>query len=367
MANSLRMKLRAGAPKDPTIQSPSSSYKTWFKPSGTIERFVPKDPGVYQFDVIPWMGADGQAHDLMYAWVHRSVGPEKADYLCLGRDKCPACAEAERLDETNHDAALQLFSKERVLMIVRPIGPHGPGPLMFFETAARGKTSFITHLKAAQDVQVKKTWIADPDVGPTLSVLFQKADFNGHTFLEIGRVDLVPRQYEVTDDVLNSCPNPETWKVRATAAEIEAALYGAAPEEPNQDSQQESYRSRPQTSASVNEDVNTPINVHQHFHSAAPENTAPERTLVTPQGQSFSDPFPDQPTDMQAAPTQQAAPIQQAAPVQAAPVGTASGVASTSGDVCPKGYRFGQDCDALPLCSRCPDPMYEKCKRAMKR
>lgn len=375
--NSLRMQLRSGAPKDTTIGSPSGSYKTWFNQKGTsLERFVPKDPGVYYFNIMPWMGADGKAHDLMYAWVHRSIGPEKGDYLCLGRGSCPCCAEADKVDETDHDAALNLFAKERVLMIVQPIGPNGPMPLAFFETAARGKSSFITHLKAAQDVALKKTWIADPDEGPMLSVLFQKAEFGGHSFLEVARVDLMPRQFEITDEVLSSVPNPETWKIRPTVAEMEAALYGG-PEPDETPNTQE----------------------------------APARQLQGSDGRSFQDPFPDQPTGLrqvQQAPIPQwsqnaqqtpspspSAPLDQQIPqqpaqapsnsyapnsnasapaprqMQAAPQPTAlapvvDSPSPAAGD-CPKGYRFGVDCDALPLCSRCPDAVYEKCKRAMKK
>lgn len=348
--NSLRMQLRSGAPKDTTIGSPSGSYKTWFNQKGTsLERFVPKDPGVYYFNIMPWMGADGKAHDLMYAWVHRSIGPEKGDYLCLGRGTCPCCAEADKVDETDHDAALNLFAKERVLMIVQPIGPNGPMPLAFFETAARGKSSFITHLKAAQDVAVKKTWIADPDEGPMLSVLFQKAEFGGHSFLEVARVDLVARQFEITDDVLASVPNPETWKIRPTVAEMEAALYGG-PEPETQNTQE-----------------------------------APARQLQGSDGRSFQDPFPDQPTGLRQAQPQYVQPQQQqyaqqqvpqqpapdprqmqAAPQPTAPAPVADSPSPAAGD-CPKGYRFGVDCDALPLCSRCPDAVYEKCKRAMKK
>lgn len=374
--NSLRMQLRSGAPKDTTIGSPSGSYKTWFNQKGTsLERFVPKDPGVYYFNIMPWMGADGKAHDLMYAWVHRSIGPEKGDYLCLGRGSCPCCAEADKVDETDHDAALNLFAKERVLMIVQPIGPNGPMPLAFFETAARGKSSFITHLKAAQDVALKKTWIADPDEGPMLSVLFQKAEFGGHSFLEVARVDLLPRQFEITDEVLSAVPNPETWKIRPTTAEMEAALYGGP--EPSDETQ------------------NT--------------QEAPARQLQGSDGRTFQDPFPDQPTNLrqvQQAPTPQwsqnaqqtpspfpPAPMDQQIPqqpaqassnpytpssnasdprqMQAAPQPTAPAPVSDSpspaAGACPKGYRFGVDCDALPLCSRCPDAVYEKCKRAMKK
>ena len=355
--NSLRMQLRSGAPKDTTIGSPSGSYKAWFNQKGTsLERFVPKDPGVYYFNIMPWMGADGKAHDLMYAWVHRSIGPEKGDYLCLGRGSCPCCAEADKVDETDHDAALNLFAKERVLMIVQPIGPNGPMPLAFFETAARGKSSFITHLKAAQDVALKKTWIADPDEGPMLSVLFQKAEFGGHSFLEVARVDLMPRQFEVTDEVLSSVPNPETWKIRPTTAEMEAALYGGP--EPS------------------DETPNT--------------QEAPARQLQGSDGRTFQDPFPDQPTGLRQAqpayqhPAQQAAADQamtgaalhqwneqhaqasQPAPQPTAPAPVVDSPSPAAG-ACPKGYRFGVDCDALPLCSRCPDAVYEKCKRAMKK
>lgn len=358
--NSLRMQLRSGAPKDTTIGSPSWSYKPWFNQKGTsLERFVPKDPGVYYFNIMPWMGADGKAHDLMYAWVHRSIGPEKGDYLCLGRGSCPCCAEADKVDETDHDAALNLFAKERVLMIVQPIGPNGPMPLAFFETAARGKSSFITHLKAAQDVALKKTWIADPDEGPMLSVLFQKAEFGGHSFLEVARVDLLPRQFEITDEVLSSVPNPETWKIRPTTAEMEAALYGGP--EPSDETQ------------------NT--------------QEAPARQLQGSDGRTFQDPFSDQPTNLRQAsqaqpayqqPAQQAAVDQamtggalhqwneqhaqasQAAPQSTAPAPVSDSPSPAAG-ACPKGYRFGVDCDALPLCSRCPDAVYEKCKRAMKK
>lgn len=363
--NSLRMKLRSGAPKDTTIGSPSGSYKTWFNQKGTsLERFVPKDPGVYYFNIMPWMGADGNAHDLVYAWVHRSIGLEKGDYLCLGRGSCPCCAEADKVDETDHDAALNLFAKERVLMIVQPIGPNGPMPLAFFETAARGKSSFITHLKAAQDVAVKKTWIADPDEGPTLSVLFQKAEFGGHSFLEVGRVDLIPRQFEVTDEVLNAVPNPETWKIRSTAAEMEAALYGGP--EPSDETQNTQEAPARQLQGSDGRTFQDPFPDQPTGLRQAQQDPIPQWSQNAQQTPS---PFPPAPMDQQIPQQPEQAPVpsqMQEAPQPIAPAPVVDSPSPAAGS-CPKGYRFGVDCDALPLCSRCPDAVYEKCKRAMKK
>lgn len=335
--SSLRMKLRAGAPKDTSISSPSSGYRTWYRQRGTsLEQLALKEAGSYRFNVLPWMGKDGKAHDLMYAWVHRSIGPNKDDFLCLGRGACPICREAEKLADTDYDSASALFAKERVLAIVQPIGPRGPEPIRFFETAARGKSSFITHLKAAQDVSVDKTWIADPDKGPTLSVLAQKAEFSGHSFYEVGRVDLQQRQFEVTDDVLDSVPCLEDWKVTVSAEDMEAALYGAPT------SQQ-----------------------------ATQQEEAPQRTLADSSGKTFEDPYPDQPTELaQSQPVQQECsraadiPTQQAPIQSATPVSQGAPVISASDGACPKGYRFGHDCDNMPLCSRCPDAIFEQCKAA---
>lgn len=390
--NSLRMQLRSGAPKDTTIGSPSGSYKTWFNQKGTsLERFVPKDPGVYYFNIMPWMGADGKAHDLLYAWVHRSIGPEKGDYLCLGRGTCPCCAEADKVDETDHDAALNLFAKERVLMIVQPVGPNGPMPLAFFETAARGKSSFITHLKAAQDVALKKTWIADPDEGPMLSVLFQKAEFGGHSFLEVARVDLLPRQFEITDEVLSSVPNPETWKIRPTTAEMEAALYGgleSSDETPNTQEAparqlqgndgrpfQDPFPDQPTAYTHVGPTPAPQWPAAQRTESPAPAAPADQyqaQQAPIPQwsqnAQQTPRPFPPAPQDQQI--PQQPAPDSrqmQAASQPSAPAPTMPAPSAPAAGDCPKGYRFGVDCDALPLCSRCPDAVYDKCKRAMKR
>lgn len=288
----------------------------------------------------------GQWDYLLDVWVHKSLGVNKADKLCLKRTygmPCAACDEMSRLyDEGEDDDAKKLKPSRRCVYIVNPVEDGKPSKdLMLFETSHFAFNKELTEeASASSDGGVVN--FHDPRPGHGKVVKFKVGvnkeigGRNGFTYAK--SIEFEDREYDIRESVLDKAEGihlDALLKV-PTNAEIKDALFGGDDLEGAEDDVRDE---QPRRSRPADDDDLPPR------RKPAEDDEPPARKLKGDDGATFDDPFPGAPTELDEAPAKP-----KAAPEE-----------EDDGEKCPCGLRFGTDCDQDTKCGTCPDETYNRC------
>lgn len=321
----------------------------------------------------------GQWDYLLDVWVHKALGVNKRDMLCLKRTygmPCAACDEMSRLyDEGEDDAAKKIKPSRRCVYIVNPVEDGKPSKdLMLFETSHFAFNKELTEeASASSDGGVVN--FHDPRPGHGKVVKFKVGvnkeigGRNGFTYAK--SIEFEDREYDIRESVLDKAEGihlDALLKVPANA-DIKDALFGGDDIDGAEDDDvrdEQPRRSRPADdedlpprrgrSAEPEDDGLSPAEPPARRRAPEPEDDdlpprrkpaeddePPARKLKGDDGATFDDPFPGAPTELDEAP----------AKPKAAP--------EDDGETCPCGLRFGTDCDQDTKCGTCPDEIYNRC------
>jgi hypothetical protein len=276
---------------------------------------------------------------VMDMWIHRSIGPNKVDFLCTKKTygkRCACCEEVERLyNDKRTDEAKSLKATRRVVYNVQPIEKGGPSDTV--------QVFNVSHYLFAKELMEEANScangkgvipFADPDQGKIVSFRAAEEKTGTNTRTEFKSFQFLDRDEEISDEILDQCISFDEFLVVPTPAEVEAAMYGTDVD--------------PVETGEHSADTEERETSRQSSRRSVPENDPEEDT-----GRSSRRPPREDPPEE--------------VPEQTSSRGSGR---KKDEDVivdCPKGYTFGVDRDNKSGCSRCPDNVYEACQRAGKK
>ena len=322
----------------------AGGYKSTFDISkvgdGKLEKYNVR-LGENKIDIIPFNAGPKhpfvvtnqcQVGDAVYSldyYVHKGIGPNKQDFVCLKQygQKCPLCDESWRLynaatNDKEKDAAKEIRNKRRCIYIVHDLID---GKYYYFDVAWY---SFENRVNSRASIRNDPATGApvnpfDWEHGKTIFFKANKDNWDGKDYNKIddGSFDLIDRP-PLSDEVLNHSVDLSEGLATNTEEEMDAALCGKIIAPTVQTQQTQPVQSQPQQ-------------------------TAPQTQTENLASQAMA--------AAQAQPTQQSfetmKPVENPAPVNN----------TSSGNTCPCGHSWGDanHTPDYPECATCP--LWDKC------
>lgn len=253
-------------------------------------------------------------------WVHRKIGADGVDVVCLKNTygkKCPICEERGRLYDADQEAAAKdLKATRRVVFNVRPHSREGAGDLQVFDVS---HFLFMKELMEEANACANGKGVvpfADLDDGSVVAFRAVEEKGKGGAMIKFKSFKFLEREKPVPEKLVTSAISFDELLVLHTYAEIEDILFA------NPATETETTKPTP---ASVEEESDA--DVAQSAAAQRQPTPAPEAPAPTP------------------APTAQE-PAQQA---------------SSGPGTCPHGHRWGTADEHLQ-CGRCP--VWDACNKA---
>ena len=248
------------------------------------------------------LAGKAEVGDPMYSldyFVHRSIGPNKANITCLKQygEDCPLCRESQRIHDLNTDKYGYWDTGYKSV----------EEPLM-----NRARITKNPETGAAANV-------FDWEEGMSVKFLGTKKKFNDTFYNEPSTFDFVPRK-PLSDEVLKHSIDLATVIKKTSAEDMEKLISGKA----YSVSSDKPAETKPTQSVEA-------ANVEDYDEEPSQTSSLAEEALNTAGGQSFDDMKPVE--ERKAAPTEH---------------------------VCPFGHKFGEN-DKYPDCSKCDTEIWEKC------
>ena len=208
-----------------------------------LERYKTRE-GINRIDIIPFNA--GPKHPLVVAgqceegdtvysldyFVHKTVGPAKADYTCLKQfgQRCPICEESQRWydkgDEESKKKGGELRSKRRVVYLVHDLIDgkyyYWDTGWQSFEKPVNEKASMTTDSNTGAAVNP-----FDWEVGKTIVFKCVKDTYNNNTYNKISEVTFTfEDRAPLSDEVLSHSVDLSSAIIMATENEMDSALAG---------------------------------------------------------------------------------------------------------------------------------------------
>jgi hypothetical protein len=211
-----------------TEEAISGNYTTIFKPDAKLP-FWKDSEGDHALDIIPWISSENhpnyQANKPVYkveVWVHKRVGPEKGDYICLrnyGED-CPLC-EA-RNDEMAKESPRKkitdsLKGSQRCFynVVVYTNNQEDKG-VQIWEAS-----SYLAESRFKETAKNKRTGVriayADPDKGKTITFTVE----GKMTSKNIAGIVFEDRPSPIDDEILDEAFTIEDYLVKPNPEDLE--------------------------------------------------------------------------------------------------------------------------------------------------
>ena len=307
-----------------------------------LERWKPAE-GENLIDVVPFNATEnnplviaGKADvgDPMYSldyFVHRSVGPNNANVVCLTQygEDCPLCREAKRLKELggedNEKKAQKLNAKRRVVYVVHDLktGKYG-----YWDTGYKSVEEPIMNrarMTKNPNTQAPAN-VFDWQEGMSIRFLGTKKKFEGKEYNEPSTFDFEPRE-PLSDEVLSHSIDLATVIKKTSAEDMEKLISGKA------------YSVNSQPKPAETKPVSTPES-SQSIEAANIEDYEETKTAdLASQALEASDKSFNDMKPAESKPAEQSAPVEH---------------------TCPFGHQWGT-ADKHPDCSKCDTELWEKC------
>ena len=214
--------------KERTDETLSGNYTTIFKSDSNLP-FWKDTEGDHALDIIPWLSSENhpnyKADKPVYKveiWVHKRVGPEKGDYICLrnyGED-CPLCeARVEELSKESprKKVADSLKGSQRCLynVVVYTDNQEDRGVQVWEASSYLGESQFKDTAKNKRTGE--RIAYSDPDKGKT--VTFTVA--GKMTSKKITGIVFEDRPAPIDDEILDEAYVIEDYLIKPTPEELE--------------------------------------------------------------------------------------------------------------------------------------------------
>lgn len=310
----------------------------------------------------------GQWDYLLDVWVHRNLGPNKKDMLCLKATygkACPACEEKTKLYDEGRDEEAKAFSaSRRTIYNVQLIGRNGPedAPMIFATSHHCFNKELIEEASASSRGPSPIPFASIGPDGKVVSFRVSEKELGKTSYCEAKSFQFLDRDEEVSDEVLEQCASLDEFLVVPTAKQIMDAMYGRDEDEEIPQAQPEPQQERGRRDSYEDED-DRPARQERRRPEPEPEYDEPPRSrrqaedpVDTSRDSMPMDRFPDEmdpvePPETPEPPRQERRPE----PTQDTP---------RESSPCPHGLNWGTDCDRHRACGTCPDAIYDKCRAA---
>jgi len=204
--------------------------KNYYELPDNMEEFKPKE-GVNKIDIIPYIvktdqdpqQEKGEGAYVLYVWVHKNIGINKNQFVCLSKnfDKpCPICEEVEELKNSGDSELEELGeiykAKQRVLYNVKH-----KGEIKIFEESHFSFQKTLLE-ESLDDSTGDVITFADPDDGKTI-----KFTDSGVWNDRFKRFRFLDREEEITDEELDEAVSLEELLTVYTYDELKNYFHSA--------------------------------------------------------------------------------------------------------------------------------------------
>lgn len=250
LKNKLKNKTKSNVEK----KDSGGGFKKWFSVPDGMEVYQLKAGKKNLIDILPYIvqtksnpeTAKGDPDYLLSLWVHRSIGIKKEDIVCLKQygKPCPICEEVERLKDDDADGNKTLIDsikgKHRVLYNVIDLKDDGKHKL--FESAYFTMERKL--LAEAEDSENGTIIFADPEEGYSVRIKGIEDSFNGNDFISLESLDLVERDEQYEESIIDDMIALDTLIEILSYEEIEKKFFGV-PDEDEDDEDDEAPKRKP--------------------------------------------------------------------------------------------------------------------------
>lgn len=214
-----------------------SRGKPYLKLPDGVEEFKATQAGIYKLDVIPYVVKDSQHPDQPCAvkgelwhsrriFVHKNVGLENKQFLCLLKNKGKACPICEHFVARQKQGAqwkeLKEFSpQERWLLNVIDI-KNDPKSIKVWDASDFSFGSKLDSLLQEEDENYAD--FAELEGGYTLQVGFKEKTFNERQFFDPDNLALIPRTKNYKESILEHVACLDEILVYHTYEQIDRAF-----------------------------------------------------------------------------------------------------------------------------------------------
>lgn len=224
----------------------------WAKTGRETKFFQPQADQLLKFNIIPFEVKSknhplvsqggmkvGELDFMLDVFVHRYIGPNKADVLCPKKNygkPCPICEMVSQLyDQGKEDEAKQIKASRRCYFNIQPVGKMGPEALQIFSVSHFLFTKeLIEEANACADGKGVIPF-ADVEDGSLVSCRAVEEAFGKNKTIKFKSFRFLKREEEVGEDIIEKAISFDEFLVVKTAAEIESIMYGQPDDEEDSD------------------------------------------------------------------------------------------------------------------------------------
>ena len=361
-------------------------------------KFFKPSKEVHTLDVIGYVVTDPKNPEGIepgYMWhsrryyIHRNIGAEDSNYVCLAKTfgvKCPICEFAKQGKNTgalDRDQLTALRPKERALFcVIDKDDKEEKVQLLDVSHHLFGKM-LDKELTDSDDPDVWKFF--EPDSGISLRCRFAKEQFQGKDFFKCDRIDFKNRKDDYPDSIVDEVPPLDEVFIRLSYEQLEeifvmgdaSSADDSAPrerprrgrEEPEEESGSRTRRGRREepeeepaprrgrtTAAEADEPPARRPSRGASTSREEPEEAPAEESRRPARGGRRAAPEPEEEPAPPARSSRRAAQVDpDPEPADEPPARKPSRTAAkdTDGGKCPNGFVFGDDCEKDDLCDSC--------------
>lgn len=324
------------------------------------KKFWRPKKGMNTFDIIPYevsignhpIGIEpGELFQQLKYKVHYEIGAENKQIVCpttVGK-KCPICEHRAALykdPNADKDELQKLKPKDRIVFNIIDLDDEDEGIQIFDYSPHLFAGALYEELDATEG---EFNNLFDLDSGFTIKARFAEKKLGSNKFLECTRVDFEERQ-PYGDDQVADCLDLDKALVILSYDEINK-IFMDLDEEPTSgkaDDDDEKPTGRQRSSRKPEQEEAAPSGRSRRNRTPEPD---PEPEDDVPNEFPEDEPEPE-PTSRRRGRRAEPEPEPETAEPE-------------SGDnQCPSGYNFGVDTDTEDACDKCPNDIWEACKKA---
>lgn len=277
----------------------------------------------------------GEYDYVLDCWAHQYLGPGKVTLLCPKKTygkACPICDEVSRLYDDGRDKeAKQIQASRRCFFNVQPLTKEGlaESPEIFHVSHYLFTKELMDEANACGEGKGVVEF-ANPDDGYLIECRAEEEKNGNNKMVVFKSFKFLERDEEVSDEVLEKCISFDEFLIVPSPEELEAAMYGTDSDAPAGSEERPTGRANP---TGVGGREKRPTTTPREDKEFTPEvDDKPRNAGRNRPAREEDAPEPEPPAE------------------------------SMIVD-CPKGYEFGKDLDTKSGCSKCPDAVYEACRK----
>lgn len=340
--------------KDSSFNTENKS-KRYYQLDDRVEPCIFKKEGTYYFNVIPFRTKKGEWDYMLTTFMYSRLGPNNDDFLALSEYGLPdpVKEEKQRIEDESDDGRADWDSikafvpKKHAMLLLQPLDDRGlqikGAKLKVWEgfygsTKVKGVPYMLTTEANKCLMGADVIDYANPDIkeGRIVAFTVKKDSFKGREFMSVDSISFIDRKEAVDEKmVMSHGIMLEDYLITPTYKELEDALFGVAPSDTETQSRADDMQPREETE--TDEQV-----------------AESERTLKDADGNSYQDPFPDQPTEQEEVEDRERELEDERDEREDEP------------QTCPMGHPWGECMKHKPDCNKCSKADWQKCKALRK-